>query len=157
MARSVGRFEGARRADRLRAQLRARHRGWRRPRPRVVPRPGGMVTSVLASVLAAEAGGRVSGAGFPLLTALILVPAIGALLVALVPRSRGDVARLVGVSASGATAALSVWLVTQFDRRDAGFQFTSDHLWIKDLGISWHLGVDGLSLFLVLLTGLLFP
>jgi len=99
----------------------------------------------------------VSGVGFPLLTALILVPAIGALLIALVPRGRGDVARLVGVSASAATGALSVWLVTQFDRHDAGFQFTSDHLWIKDLGISWHLGVDGISLFLVLLTGLLFP
>ena len=99
----------------------------------------------------------VIGAGFPLLTALILVPAFGALLVAILPKSRSDVARLVGVAASAATAALSVWLVAQFDRHDAGFQFTSDHLWIKDLGISWHLGVDGISLFLVLLTGLLFP
>jgi NADH-quinone oxidoreductase subunit M len=98
-----------------------------------------------------------SDPGFPLLTALIVLPAVGALLVALTPKSRGDVARLVGVGASAATGALSVWMLTQFDRHDAGFQYVSEHLWIKDLGISWHLGVDGISLFLVVLTGLLFP
>jgi NADH-quinone oxidoreductase subunit M len=112
----------------------------------------------MLNVLAAESGvHEVAGAGFPLLTAIVVVPAIGALLVALTPKRRGDVARLVGVSASAVTAALTVWLVAQFDRADAGFQFTSDHAWIKDLGIHWHLGVDGISLFLVLLTGLLFP
>ncbi|MCU1484096.1 MAG: nuoM [Actinomycetia bacterium] len=112
----------------------------------------------MLNVLAAESGvHKVAGAGFPLLTALVVVPAIGALLVAIIPKGRGEVARLVGVAASAVTAALSVWLVAQFDRADAGFQFTSDHVWIKDLGIHWHLGVDGISLFLVLLTGLLFP
>jgi NADH-quinone oxidoreductase subunit M len=112
----------------------------------------------MLNVLAAESGvHHVNGAGFPLLTALVLLPAIGALLVAVMPRSRPEVSRLVGVCTSAATAALSVWLVAQFDRHDAGFQFTSDHVWIKDLGIHWHLGVDGISLFLVLLTGLLFP
>jgi NADH-quinone oxidoreductase subunit M len=94
---------------------------------------------------------------FPLLTSLILLPVFGALVVALTPKSRSDVARLVGVASSAATGAISVWLLWNFDRHDAGFQFTSDHLWIKDLGISWHLGVDGISLFLVVLTGLLFP
>jgi NADH-quinone oxidoreductase subunit M len=94
---------------------------------------------------------------FPILTSLVVLPAIGALLVALIPRRRGDVARLVGVAASAATAAISVWLTTQFDRHDAGFQYVSNHVWIKDLGVNWHLGVDGISLFLVLLTGLLFP
>ena len=105
----------------------------------------------------ALAAGHAEGADFPLLTALIVLPVVGAALVALIPRSRPDVARLVGVSFSALTGALSIWLVTQFDRHDAGFQFTSNHQWIKDLGVSWHLGVDGISLFLVLLTGLLFP
>jgi NADH-quinone oxidoreductase subunit M len=108
-------------------------------------------------LLAAEAVNHVNGAGFPLLTALVVLPAIGALLVALVPTSRGEVGRLVGVATSAATGALSIWLVTQFDIGNDGFQFTSQHVWIKDLGVSWHLGVDGISLFLVLLTGLLFP
>jgi len=53
-------------------------------------------------VFAAELD-RVTGVGFPLLTALILVPAIGALLVAVTPKSRGDVARLIGVASSAAT------------------------------------------------------
>ncbi|HET7720191.1 MAG TPA: NADH-quinone oxidoreductase subunit M, partial [Acidimicrobiales bacterium] len=104
-----------------------------------------------------DAHAAAEGAGFPLLTALIVLPAIGALLVALIPRNRGDVARLVGVATSAATAAMSIWLTTQFDLHDDGFQFTSKHTWIEDLGISWNLGVDGISLFLVLLTGLLFP
>ena len=99
----------------------------------------------MLNVLAAESGvHKIAGADFPLLTALVIVPAIGALLVAITPKRRGDVARLVGVAASAVTAALSVWLVAQFDRANAGFQFTSDHVWIEDLGIHWHLGVDGI-------------
>jgi NADH-quinone oxidoreductase subunit M len=94
---------------------------------------------------------------FPFLTSLILLPVFGAILVALIPRTRGELSRLVGVASSAATGALSVWLVTDFQRHDDGFQFVSKHVWIKDLGISWHVGVDGISLFLVLLTGLLFP
>lgn len=102
-------------------------------------------------------GAATDGSGFPLLTALVVLPLVGALLVALVPRGRGDVSRLVGVSVSGAVGAMSVWLLTQFDLHDDGMQFLSKHEWISDLGISWHLGVDGISLFLVVMTGLLFP
>jgi hypothetical protein len=40
---------------------------------------------------------------------------------------------------------------------EAGFQFVSRAEWIESLGISWHLGVDGISLFLLVLTGVLFP
>ena len=52
---------------------------------------------------------------------------------------------------------MSVWLLVAFDTNDAGFQFVSKHPWIEPWGISWHLGVDGISLFLVVLTGVLFP
>ena len=44
-----------------------------------------------------------------------------------------------------------------FDKSDGGFQLVSQHAWIKSFGISWKLGVDGISLFLVVLTGILFP
>ena len=55
-------------------------------------------------------------------------------------------------------AALSVWLLVAFDTGDAGFQFViASTPWIEPWGISWHLGVDGISLFLVVLTGVLFP
>ena len=48
-------------------------------------------------------------------------------------------------------------MLVAFDNADAGFQFVSKHPWIKPWGISWHLGIDGISLFLVVLTGVLFP
>jgi NADH-quinone oxidoreductase subunit M len=92
-----------------------------------------------------------------LLTALILVPAVGALLVALVPKQRSDFVKLLGFLVSLATAILAVVLLTQFDRHNGGFQFVSTHSWISTFGISWSVGVDGISLFLVLLSALLFP
>jgi len=94
---------------------------------------------------------------FPLLTALILVPAVGAAVAALTPRSNEQVIKGVAAAASGFTAILSLWLMFAFDADDAGFQFVSDHEWISSFGISWKLGVDGIALFLVVLTGIMFP
>ena len=55
------------------------------------------------------------------------------------------------------TLALTIWMVATFDSGEAGYQFVTKHTWIEEWGISWHLGVDGISLLLVALTGLLFP
>jgi NADH-quinone oxidoreductase subunit M len=65
--------------------------------------------------------------------------------------------KLAALLTSVLTAGLSIWVLAAFDKADADFQFVSKHLWIKPYGISWHLGVDGISLFLVVLTGVLFP
>ena len=54
-------------------------------------------------------------------------------------------------------AHVSIWLLVGFETGDAGFQFVSKHPWIEQWGISWHLGVDGISLFLVVLTGRAVP
>ncbi len=94
---------------------------------------------------------------FPLLTAAILVPLVGAIAVALLPRRRPELLRPVALLFSGSAAAFTVWMLAAFDRGDSGFQFESMHEWIEELGIGWHLGVDGISVFLVVLTGLLFP
>ena len=94
---------------------------------------------------------------FPLLTVLVVAPAAGALLVALVPRTRPELSRLVGVAMTTAVGAMSVVLVTEFETAEEGFQLVSRHAWIEEFGISWHLGVDGISLFLVVLTGVMFP
>jgi NADH-quinone oxidoreductase subunit M len=94
---------------------------------------------------------------FPILTALILVPAVGALAVALVPNARAELHRGVALMFSVATGALAVYLLAAFDKADAGYQFETNRSWISDFGISWHLGVDGISLFLVVLTAVLFP
>jgi NADH-quinone oxidoreductase subunit M len=98
-----------------------------------------------------------SALSFPLLSMLVFIPAVGALAVTLMPRRRPEYAKLTAAVASVATGALTVWATQAFDTADDGFQFVSRHPWIEAWGISWHLGVDGISLFLVLLTGLLFP
>jgi len=94
---------------------------------------------------------------FPILTTLVIVPAAGALLVALLPKRREDLVKAVAVLSAFAVAALAGWMLVEFDKADAGFQFVTDQAWISDLGIAWHLGVDGISLFLVILTAFLFP
>ncbi len=94
---------------------------------------------------------------FPILTTLIFLPAAGALLVALIPAEREEIAKLLGILVSTATGVLTVLLMVNFSVSNAGFQFVTRQKWITDFGISWHLGVDGISLFLVVLTGVLFP
>ena len=95
--------------------------------------------------------------GFPLLTALILVPAAGAVVTLLVPGRRPELIRVVGYVTSAATFGLAVYLLVQFDTGHSGYQFVSDHSWMPALGIRWILGVDGISLFMVALTTLLIP
>ena len=104
-------------------------------------------------MLAAETG----SIAFPILTALILTPFVGSIVIALLPKSRPELPKMVALVMSVATAAMSIWLMASFETSDAGFQFVSMHTWIDAWGISWHLGVDGISLFLVVLTGILFP
>ena len=94
---------------------------------------------------------------FPILPALILLPAVGAAVIALLSRRRPDLVKVVALLFSVATGAISVWMLAGFEAESSEFQFVSHHSWISDLGISWFLGVDGISLFLVVLTGVLFP
>ena len=94
---------------------------------------------------------------FPLLTALVVVPIVGAVLVALLPARRPESVKQVAVLTSVITGAIAVYVLAAYDTADAGFQFVSRHPWIDEFGISWLLGIDGISLFLVVLTGVLFP
>ena len=91
------------------------------------------------------------------LTAAVVVPFLGAAVVALIPTARVELHRLVALLFSAGTGAITLWLLTAFDTHDPGFQFEVNRSWISDFGISWHLGIDGVSLFLVVLSGLLFP
>jgi NADH-quinone oxidoreductase subunit M len=97
------------------------------------------------------------GGNFPILTAIVGVPAIGAVLIMLMTKRRPELVKLTAILFSVFTGALSVWMLCSFKTGTAGFQFSSKHQWISAWGISWHLGVDGISLFLVVLTGVLFP
>ena len=87
------------------------------------------------------------------------MPTAGALVVAFLPRARKDLTKLVAVIFSTTTCALSLWLLSDFEYENHSdmFQFVSRQSWISDFGISWSFGVDGISLFLIVLTGILFP
>ena len=108
----------------------------------------------MGALLASEAA---SSTSFPLLAVMILLPFAGAALIGIIPRRRAEFFRPVALLTSVATGAMSIYLLTQFDRDSAKFQFTIDHSWISDLGVRLHFGVDGISLFLIVLTGVIFP
>ncbi|MEI8397838.1 MAG: NADH-quinone oxidoreductase subunit M [Ilumatobacteraceae bacterium] len=96
-------------------------------------------------------------ASFPILSALILLPILGAVLITIVSNKYLELVKLIAMLFSVGVGGMSIWLLASFHSHDSGFQFVSQHEWVTSWGISWHLGVDGISLFLVVLTGILFP
>src|SRR5438128_12191097 len=93
-----------------------------------------------------------------LLPAVTFLPALGALLLLLlVPRRHEAALRWGGLVVSLATFAASVPLWTRFDASDPDMQFEELLRWMPGLGVGYHLGVDGISVLLVLLTTFLMP
>ena len=95
--------------------------------------------------------------GFPILTAIILTPFVGALVAMLTPRRRPEYVRIVGFVATAATLGFAGALLYSFHTHAAGYQFVENTSWMGTLGVRYHLGVDGISLFMIVLTALLFP
>jgi NADH-quinone oxidoreductase subunit M len=91
-----------------------------------------------------------------ILTAITFVPAAGALVVAFLPR-KGRVIQAFTLGVTLLTFVLSLHLPAHFDYMRHGFQFEENRPWISSPAIRYHLGVDGLSLWLVLLTTFLGP
>ncbi len=106
-------------------------------------------------MFAAESAGE--AASWPILPSLIAIPLITAAVLLLLPATRPDYAKVVALFGSTLTGALSLFVLADFDKSDAGLQFVTRQEWLGDLGLSWFLAVDGISLFLVVLAGLLFP
>lgn len=91
-----------------------------------------------------------------ILTHILLVPTAGALIVALLPR-RGRVIQWFTLLVTLLTFGLSLHLPAHFLYGHTGFQFEDNRLWIVSPAIRYHLGVDGISLWLVVLTTFLAP
>lgn len=104
-------------------------------------------------LLAAEA----SATGFDVLPMLIIVPLLTAAVLAFLPAGRDELHKITALIGSVITGMLSISLLLDFDATDGGFQFLVERTWLVELGLGWTLGVDGISLFLVVLTGVLFP
>lgn len=94
---------------------------------------------------------------FPILNVIVFLPVAAALIAVAIPQGLEDrLAQPFGLAAALAELGLVAYLVVAF-KPEAGFQFVSHHSWIGTFGISWSLGVDGISLFLLAMTALLFP
>ncbi|MEP6936496.1 MAG: NADH-quinone oxidoreductase subunit M [Chthoniobacterales bacterium] len=89
-----------------------------------------------------------------MITLLILMPLLGALFAS---GARQNHARAVALGCNGVTAILAFALWRNFDAGAAGLQMVERHAWIPVIGAEYLLGVDGLSLLLVLLASLIFP
>ncbi len=92
-----------------------------------------------------------------LLLLVTLAPTIFAILLLPIPKQWKRVHRVVTLVGSIAIFAVSTRLWTGFNPDNPGFQFVDIFPWIPQFGISLHVGLDGISLFLVLLTTLLLP
>jgi NADH-quinone oxidoreductase subunit M len=89
-----------------------------------------------------------------LITVLILLPLVGALFVSV---SRPNVARGVALGFNLLSGILAFILWRNFDSGTAGLQLVERHAWIPSIGAEYLVGIDGLSLLLVILTSLVFP
>ena len=108
-------------------------------------------------VLMASAEQATQSGDAGLIPALILLPLATMVAVLLTPNRRPDLIRQISVVGSTLTGAASIYMAVKFASGEAGMQFEVRRDWIADAGISWHFGVDGISLFLLVLTGILFP
>ncbi len=89
-----------------------------------------------------------------LIAGLIFIPILGALFVSVAPR---NYARRVALGSTVITALFALMLWRDFDPNATGLQMVTRQAWIPAIGAELHLGIDGLSLLLLLLTSLVFP
>src|SRR3712207_4317394 len=92
-----------------------------------------------------------------ILDIVIFAPLLGAVLVGLIPKERVETVRLAALAVTLATFVLSLGILVQFDQAEAGFQLGSSLKWIAEWGVGYETGIDGVSLWMVMLTTFLMP
>jgi NADH-quinone oxidoreductase subunit M len=95
--------------------------------------------------------------GFPILSLVAYLPMVGAFLLLFVGRERIQLIRNLAFLFSLASFALSLLLPFSFDRSTAAVQFVERVSWIPSIGVTYFFGLDGISLWLVMLTTFLSP
>jgi len=90
-----------------------------------------------------------------ILTFIILTPLIASLVLLLIPRQLRTLVRFIALAGAGLTLPAAIWLFAAYNRQLAGFQFEQRAPWVPSLGISYHVGVDGTSVVLILLTAII--
>ncbi|MCC5643198.1 NAD(P)H-quinone oxidoreductase subunit 4 [Nostoc sp. CHAB 5824] len=93
---------------------------------------------------------------FPWLTAIILLPLVAALAIPLIPDKEGRTVRWYGLGVAIADFALMIYAFWyKYDFQSSTLQLVENYPWVPQLGLHWAVGVDGLSMPLLLLTGLI--
>src|SRR4051794_8897870 len=90
---------------------------------------------------------------FPWLLAMGAVPAVGAAVVAALPRGRALVAQQLALVVRPLVLGLAVLAAGGFDAHGPRFQLTTSYSWIPEFGVRFALGVDGIALVMLLLIG----
>ncbi len=87
----------------------------------------------------------------------IFLPLLGALAIIALPRLSDNAARWIALGVTTLVFGISLIMMCGFDGTSADFQFVEKYTWFPALGISYHLGVDGISVYFVLLSTFLTP
>jgi NADH-quinone oxidoreductase subunit M len=95
--------------------------------------------------------------GYPWLTTLGVLPLLGALVLAALPKGRELLAKQIALGVSIAVFALTLVMATKFKSGGAQFQFAEHHSWISSFGVSYSVGVDGIALVLIAMATILVP
>ena len=89
------------------------------------------------------------------ITITTLLPLVGALVIAVMPKEKDRAVRLMGILVTGAALVLAIAIAIGFDYGRDGLQYVLDVEWISVIGVQYHVGIDGISLPLYVLTFLL--
>lgn len=92
---------------------------------------------------------------FPVLSLALFMPVIGAIMIIFMPREDDRHIKYIAAGSTFISLALSIMVFIAYDRSLGGMQFIEHIPWITDLGVSYALGVDGISIPLLLLTNLI--
>jgi NADH-quinone oxidoreductase subunit M len=92
-----------------------------------------------------------------MLSALIAIPALGALLVSFLPKGKDVAAKYTALAVTLVVAVLAIVMAVRFDSGGPRFQFTEKYWWIRQFNVHYAVGVDGVALVLILLSVILVP
>ena len=89
------------------------------------------------------------------LTLITFLPIVGIFLILFVPKNNKNIIRAIAATFTGLQVIIAAWIFMNFDRLSTGFQFIEQYKWIPSFNIEFFMGIDGLSVSMVLLTALL--
>lgn len=93
--------------------------------------------------------------GFPILTYIVFTPLLGMLVVLLINREKHNTIRWVSTFFATVALVLTLVMLKDYDWTTAQMQFTEMHSWIPAIGAQYFMGVDGISVPMLILTGLI--